>query len=123
MSRLVLISNKQCDSKDLACATQALSSVDASDDEQGLWLGWNGDVQNFGAAPLLRQIPEHQGLIESLFFYDLIGFQSLDDRNNFLNYLANEYPVEVLPDDQLQVNGHIFATGIFPAGINARNIY
>ncbi|MNZ90154.1 trehalose-6-phosphate synthase [compost metagenome] len=62
-------------------------------------------------------------LIESLFFYDLIGFQSLDDRNNFLNYLANEYPVEMLPDDRLQVNGHIFATGIFPAGINARNIY
>ncbi|CAI1005864.1 Alpha,alpha-trehalose-phosphate synthase [UDP-forming] [Serratia proteamaculans] len=236
MSRLVLISNKQCDSKDLACATQALSAVEASDNEQGLWLGWNGDVQNFGAAPLrpvshqhrsgyqqvtfplsteefhfhyqgyyhdglwpvfhnhpekahftpenyrayrqlnqhfadiaceyvcpndiiciddyqllpcgqalkeqgllnpcafffhlpfpsaalLRQIPEHHGLIGSLFFYDLIGFQSLDDRNNFLNYLASEYPVEILPDDQLQVNGHIFATGIFPAGINARKIY
>jgi trehalose 6-phosphate synthase len=77
----------------------------------------------FPSAALLKQIPEHHGLIGSLFFYDLIGFQSLDDRNNFLNYLASEYPVEMLPDDQLQVNGHIFTTGIFPAGINARKIY
>ncbi|AEF43675.1 trehalose-6-phosphate synthase [Serratia plymuthica] len=233
MSRLVLISNKQCDSKDLACATQALSPDGANEADRGLWLGWNGDVQNFGERPvcyrhnagyeqvtfplsvdefcrhyqgyyhdglwpvfhnqpekahftpenyrayrqlnlhfadiaceyvcpsdiiciddyqllpcgqalkeqgllnpcafffhlpfpsaaLLRQIPEHRGLIESLFFYDLIGFQTLDDRNNFLSYLANEYPLEMLPDDQLQVNGHIFATGLFPAGINARKIY
>lgn len=43
MSRLVLISNKQCDGKDLACAGQTL----AADAEPGLWLGWNGDVQNF----------------------------------------------------------------------------
>ncbi|CAI2500407.1 Alpha,alpha-trehalose-phosphate synthase [UDP-forming] [Serratia liquefaciens] len=77
----------------------------------------------FPSTALLRQIPEHHGLIESLFFYDLIGFQTLDDRNNFLSYLTHEYPVEMLPDGQLQVNGHIFATGIFPAGINARKIY
>ena len=48
MSRLVLISNKQCDGKDLACAGQTL----AADAEPGLWLGWNGDVQNFAQRPI-----------------------------------------------------------------------
>ena len=47
MSRLVLISNKQCDG-DLACAGQTL----AADAEPGLWLGWNGDVQNFAQRPI-----------------------------------------------------------------------
>ena len=48
MSRLVLISNKQCDGKDLACAGRTL----AADAEPGLWLGWNGDVQNFAQRPI-----------------------------------------------------------------------
>ncbi|VVA47732.1 Alpha,alpha-trehalose-phosphate synthase [UDP-forming] [Serratia ficaria] len=233
MSRLVLISNKPYDSQDLACASQSLSAGGLVDDDQGLWLGWNGEVQNFGRRPvsyrhsagyeqvtfplsieefcrhyqgyyhdglwpvfhnqpekahftpenyrayrqlnrrfadiaseylcpndiiciddyqllpcgqalkeqgllnacafffhlpfpsaaLLKRIPEHHGLIASLFYYDLLGFPSIDDRNNFLNYLAGEYPLEMLPDEHIQVNGHIFATGIFPAGINARKIY
>lgn len=229
MSRLVLISNKQCDGKDLACAGRTL----AADAEPGLWLGWNGDVQNFAQRPihcrqhagydqvtfplsieefrrhyqgyyhdglwpvfhnqpekahftpenyrayrqlnrrfadiacehlcpgdivciddyqllpcaqalkeqgllndcafffhlpfpsaaLLRRIPEHRQLIASLLFYDLIGFTTTDDRNAFLSCLAAEFPLEMLPDDQIQANGHLFATGIFPSGINGRRVY
>lgn len=37
--------------------------------------------------------------------------------------LAGEFPLEMLPDDQIQANGHLFATGIFPAGINGRQVY
>lgn len=29
----------------------------------------------------------------------------------------------MLADDQIQANGHLFATGIFPAGINGRQVY
>ena len=68
MSRLVLISNKQCDDKDLACATQALSPDSQSDDDRGLWLGWNGDVQNFGDAPLRPVSYQHRSGYEQVTF-------------------------------------------------------
>ncbi|RTF93400.1 hypothetical protein D9B71_18735 [Serratia marcescens] len=77
----------------------------------------------FPSAALLRRIPEHRQLIASLLFYDLIGFTTTDDRNAFLSCLAGEFPLEMLPDDQIQANGHIFATGIFPTGINGRQVY
>ena len=77
----------------------------------------------FPSAALLRRIPEHRQLIASLLFYDLIGFTTTDDRNAFLSCTAAEFPLEMLPDDQIRANGHIFATGIFPAGINGRQVY
>ncbi|MFA1239180.1 trehalose-6-phosphate synthase [Serratia odorifera] len=235
MSRLVLISNKHCDANDIVAAANDYSLTDWVDEHQGVWLGWNGDVQTFaeaeyrpiddhqrdgyqfvtfpfsarefhyhyqgyyhdglwpvfhqqpelahfsaenyqaycqisqhiaaiacdyvcpsdlicvddyqllpcGAAlkqqgllnpcgfffalpfpsvPLLKTIPQHRELMASLFYYDLIGFRSLADVNNFHHYLATEYAVERLPDNQLQVDGHIFTTAIFPDAVHASRV-
>lgn len=235
MSRLVLLSNKHCDASDIIAAVQDYALDTLADDSQGLWLGWDSNVENFadaagrpvqvrhshgyelvtfpfstrefhyhyqgyyhdglwpvfhnrpelahftpenyqaycqvnrqiaaiaseyicpsdliciddyqllpcGAAlkeqgllnpcgfffalpfptvPLLKNIPQHRELVASLLYYDLIGFRSLSDANNFHNYLANEYQVEPLPDNQYQVDGHIFSTAIFPDAQHASRL-
>ncbi|VDZ53155.1 trehalose-6-phosphate synthase [Serratia odorifera] len=59
MSRLVLISNKHCDANDIVAAANDYSLTDWVDEHQGVWLGWNGDVQTFAEAEY-RPIDDHQ---------------------------------------------------------------
>ena len=39
---------------------------------------------------IIGGVPHHRELIEAMLAYDLIGFQTQDDRDNFLGYLAAE---------------------------------
>ncbi len=76
----------------------------------------------FPSSTMMKTIPEHKWLVESLFFYDLIGFQSAEDLNNFIHYLSVEYRIERLSSNLLRVNGHIFTVAIFPSGININDV-
>lgn len=72
---------------------------------------------------MLLGIPQHLQLIAMRRFYDLDGFTSADHRNAFFSRLAAEWPLEMLPNDQNQANGHLFAAGILTASVNGRQVY
>jgi len=70
------------------------------------------------ARQLLVTLPGHRKLVESLFHYDLIGFQTRDNLTALSGYLVNEIGAE--PPDR---NGFVSAfgrrarLGVFPIGI------
>ncbi|EOI3457085.1 trehalose-6-phosphate synthase [Cronobacter turicensis] len=73
--------------------------------------------QPFPPGDVFRTLPEHDWLMRSLFYYDLIGFQSGSDVNNFLMCVMRHYRTERLSATTLRVNGHIINVGVFPCGV------
>lgn len=70
------------------------------------------------SATTIAGVPHHRELIEAMLAYDLIGFQTEDDRHNFLDYVRT--------DLALQVEGDIVTSrygtarcAVFPIGIDA----
>lgn len=78
--------------------------------------------QPFPPGDVLRSIPEHDWLMNALLHYDLIGFQSSSDINNFLSYALRYYRAERVSADTLQVNGRNIKIGIFPCGIDTESV-
>ena len=39
---------------------------------------------------IMEGVPHHRELIEAMLAYDLIGFQTEEDRDNFLGYVSDE---------------------------------
>ncbi len=74
--------------------------------------------QPFPPGEVLRAVPEHDWLMQSLLQYDLIGFQSSTDINNFLSYVLRYYRAERISTDAIQINGRLIKVGIFPCGID-----
>ncbi len=74
------------------------------------------------ARTLLATLPGHRKLVEALFHYDLIGFQTQDNLTALNGYLANE--IGAPPADR---NGFVTAfgrrvrLGVFPIGIKAED--
>ncbi|MFZ5669712.1 MAG: alpha,alpha-trehalose-phosphate synthase (UDP-forming) [Pseudomonadota bacterium] len=72
------------------------------------------------ARQLLTTLPGHRRLVEALFDYDLLGFQTPDNLSAFVDYLAREAGAAA-PD----AGGHVAAfgrsprLGVFPIGIDA----
>jgi trehalose 6-phosphate synthase len=71
------------------------------------------------ARQLMTTLPFHARLVESLFDYDLIGFQTQDWLQAFHDYVIAEADGEVLPDNRVTAYGHTVCTGAFPIGIDA----
>ncbi|WP_255563694.1 trehalose-6-phosphate synthase [Kosakonia sp. S42] len=78
--------------------------------------------QPFPPGEVLRSIPEHDYLINSMLCYDLIGFQSSSDINNFSSYVLRYYRAERIATDIIQMNGRLIKIGIFPCGIDKESI-
>jgi trehalose 6-phosphate synthase len=70
------------------------------------------------ARAIIEGIPHHRELIEAMLAYDLIGFQTRDDCENFLGYLASDPGLEIEDDVVTSRHGktHVAA---FPIGIDA----
>jgi trehalose 6-phosphate synthase len=70
------------------------------------------------ARQLLVTLPGHRKLVEALFHYDVVGFQTEDNLSAFTGYLANEIGVE-RPDSDGVVTafGRTTRLGAFPIGI------
>lgn len=64
---------------------------------------------------ILTALPNHERLIPALCHYDLVGFQTHNDAENFKRYLAYER----MHNPRHVVGGNIFRTrvGVFPVGI------
>ncbi len=71
------------------------------------------------ARQLLVTLPGHRKLVEALFHYDLVGFQTRDNLSAFTGYLTDEIGV-ALPDSTGIVTafGRRTRLGAFPIGIN-----
>ncbi|HWK95452.1 MAG TPA: alpha,alpha-trehalose-phosphate synthase (UDP-forming) [Pseudolabrys sp.] len=66
---------------------------------------------------ILTGLPNHERLIPALCHYDLVGFQTENDANNFSRYLANEVGLKRAGDDAFHYEDRIVHTGIFPVGV------
>lgn len=67
---------------------------------------------------LLLTLPSHQALVESLFAYDVIGFQARDWLDSFLDYVRGELELPVSPDGTIHFKGRTVRAISCPIGID-----
>lgn len=73
----------------------------------------------FPPPEVLAAAPEHKWLAESLFEYDLIGFQTQTDLGNFHRYAEEHVGVRLHPDGTFRFRERIMRADAFPIGIDA----
>jgi trehalose 6-phosphate synthase len=67
---------------------------------------------------VMQGVPHHHDVVEAMLSYDLIGFQTEDDRKNFADYVHDELGLDVLADTISSPRG-VSRIGVFPIGIDA----
>jgi trehalose 6-phosphate synthase len=72
----------------------------------------------FPPPDLLAAAPNHEYLVKCLSAYDLIGFQTEADLNNFRRYIEENSGAEELADGSMRIGGNTFRAGAFPIGID-----
>jgi trehalose 6-phosphate synthase len=65
---------------------------------------------------ILQTLPSHQEIFGSLSYYDLVGFQTDKDRDNYAQYLMTQGAKEGR-SDSYEVDGRQVRLGVFPVGI------
>jgi trehalose 6-phosphate synthase len=64
----------------------------------------------------LQAMPSHDEILGSLTHYDLVGFQTENDRDNFEHYLVSR-DAKPMRDGALEMGGRRMRLGVFPVGI------
>jgi trehalose 6-phosphate synthase len=72
------------------------------------------------AHQLFVTLPGHRLLVQAMFDYDLVGFQTPDYLQAFEEYVLSEAGGERLAGDRLRAFGRTVRTGAFPIGIDAK---
>jgi trehalose 6-phosphate synthase len=72
----------------------------------------------FPARHALVSLPHHRELVQAMLAYDLIGFQTDEDRANFIDYVLYELGLSIRGDALVGERGTRLAT--FPIGIDTR---
>jgi len=72
----------------------------------------------FPPPELLQAIPAHNWLIEALFQFDVIGFQTSNDVGNFRRFVAEHVGGEVFDDERIKAFGRTVIARAFPIGID-----
>ncbi len=72
----------------------------------------------FPPPELLQAIPAHHWLIEALFQFDVIGFQTSNDVGNFRRFVAEHVGGEVFEDGRVKAFGRTIIARAFPIGID-----
>jgi len=67
---------------------------------------------------IIAGVPHHRELVEAMLAYDLIGFQTKDDCDNFLGYLAADLGLGVADGMVTSSHGRT-KVAVFPIGIDA----
>lgn len=73
------------------------------------------------AHQLVVTLPRHRPLVEAMFHYDLIGFQTEESVQAFEGYVFNEVGGERTEDGRLTAFGQTTRAGAFPIGIDAED--
>ena len=71
----------------------------------------------FPPPEILIALPNHDRLIPSMTRYDVIGFQTENDTDNFARYLANECHIPMIDSHTFHSFGHPVRVGTFPISI------
>jgi trehalose 6-phosphate synthase len=69
------------------------------------------------SAALFEGVPQHRELVESMLAYDLIGFQTQDDCDNFIGYVRDCLDIKVTDGEGASRFGR-FRCAVFPIGID-----
>ncbi len=70
------------------------------------------------ARRLLATLPNHHELVEALFEFDLLGFQTEDSASAFEDYVTGELGGTVTPDRRAHAFGRTAQVGAFPIGLD-----
>ncbi|MEQ1809318.1 MAG: trehalose-6-phosphate synthase [Terricaulis sp.] len=73
------------------------------------------------ARELILTLPRHRQLVESLFHYDVVGFQSEEWKNAFLSYVLFDAGGMALSDGRATAFGRTVLPKAFPIGIDAKS--
>jgi trehalose 6-phosphate synthase len=73
------------------------------------------------AHQLVTTLPGHRQLVQAMFDYDLVGFQTAEYRQAFEEYVANEAGGEQLAPGQWKAFGRTARIGAYPIGIDAKD--
>jgi trehalose 6-phosphate synthase len=73
------------------------------------------------ARRVLNTLPHHDELVESLFSYDQVGFQTKDDCEAFVDYAVHDAQGEVAEDGVVSAYGKRVCARAFPIGIDAED--
>jgi len=71
------------------------------------------------AHQLISTLPGHKRLVEALFDYDLVGFQTPEYRQAFEEYVLSEADGAIVDEHHLRAFGKTVRLGAFPIGIDA----
>ena len=77
----------------------------------------------FPPPEIFRAVPENVALARSMFAYDVVGFQTAGDTNNFVRYVVEQCDGEILADDRVRCFDRTITANAFPIGIDADAIY
>ncbi len=69
--------------------------------------------------PLLLSLPSHRELVQSLFSYDVVGFQTQDSLEAFRDYARAQLGAEIGNDDSVMHEGRTIRVIACPIGIDA----
>jgi len=72
----------------------------------------------FPSAEIFSAVPRHEWLRDCLLEFDLIGFQTSRDLENFRFYLVENSDVEFISDNLIRASGRVIRIGAFPIGID-----
>jgi len=73
----------------------------------------------FPPPELLSALPDAHRLVHSMLAYDLVGFQTATDRDNFVRFLVTELGGRDLGDGWVVASGRRLLAEVFPIGIDA----
>jgi trehalose 6-phosphate synthase len=73
----------------------------------------------FPSRDALQSLPHHRELVQAMLAYDLIGFQTDEDRANFADYLRSELGL-ILRGDTVATERGATRLATFPIGIDAK---
>jgi trehalose 6-phosphate synthase len=71
----------------------------------------------WSAPAMMHSVPHHRELVSAMLAYDLIGFQTDEDRQNFKDYVKSELGLTVAGDTIVSYHGRS-RLDTFPIGIN-----
>ena len=66
---------------------------------------------------MITALPNHREIVEAMLSFSLIGFQTDEDRLNFIDYIQSEFELEVFDDEIASAQGTC-RLGTFPIGID-----
>jgi trehalose 6-phosphate synthase len=71
------------------------------------------------AHQLMTTLPGHRQLVQAMFDYDLVGFQTMEYLQAFEEYVLNEAAGEIAGPGCLKAFGRVMRAGAYPIGIDA----